>query len=278
MSYLKLKESGRFTLLLFLKKEIIMQLIKNNKREILLSCVVSLIGIYVLLIAEYTISKNTAISFPIEIWIDGSKILDFFFPLIITLPFSWMLYYERKDGFINYASMRKERKKYLFGRIMSGMISAFAVTFIIYYVGLVVAVLFLQPETLVNDNILYRYLWGHFQANNPLIFGIFWCAWKGLIGSIICAFGYLVALVVDNIFVVALLPFIYCTVENFITGTLHLEKYSVTTTYILNRLSPTKMSVVNYFAGLITFVLIGTILIIGINYRNKRKDKEEREL
>jgi hypothetical protein len=82
----------------------------------------------------------------------------------------------------------------------------------------------------------------------------------------------LIALVVDNIFVVSLSPFIYCTVENFVTGTLHLEKYSITTTYILNRLSPAKMSTVNYFAGLITFVLIGTIVIMGIKEKAKRKD------
>ncbi len=249
-----------------------MQLIKNHEREIIISCIVSLLGIFVLCIAEYTISNNTAISFPIEIWIDGSKILDFFFPLLITLPFSWMMYYEKKDGFINYASMRKERSKYLFERIVSGMVSAFIVTFVIYYVGLMIAVLYLHPQTLVNDNILYRYLWGYFQANNPLVFGLIWCVWKGLVGSVICAFGYLIALVVDNIFVVALSPFIYCTVENFVTGTLHLEKYSITTTYILNRLSPAKMSTVNYFAGLITFVLIGTIVIMGIKEKAKRKD------
>lgn len=252
-----------------------MELIKKNMREILLSFMVSIAGIIVLCITEYVISQNTAVSFPIEIWIDGSNILDFFFPLIVTLPFSWMMYYEKKDGFINYASMRKERKKYLSGRIVSGMIDAFTVTFIIYYAGLLVAVLFLKPETLVNDNILYRYLWGHFQAENPLVFGLIWCAWKGIIGAIICAFSYLIALFAENIFVVALLPFIYCTIENFITGTLHLEKYSVTTTYILNRLSPSSMNLTNYFIGMITFIFVGTIIIISMKEMTKRKENCE---
>lgn len=247
-----------------------MQIIKRNRTEILLSCIVSIIGVIVLCITESVISKNTVISFPIELWIDGSKMLDFFFPLFISLPFSWIMYYEKKDGFINYASVRKERKKYLFERILSGMISAFIVTFVIYYVGLVVAILFLHPENLVEDNIIYRYLWGHFQAEKPLMFGLIWCAWKGVIGSVICGFSYLVALCVDNIYVVALLPFIYCTLENFVTGTLHLEKYSVTTTYILNRLAPANMGVIHYFAGMVTFVLIGGIIIIGIKKKQKR--------
>ena len=204
----------------------------KNKQEVLLSFMVSAIGVIVLCMIESIVSNNTAISFPIETWIDGSEILDFFFPLFITMPFSWMIYYERKDGFINYASIRMGRKKYLLRKIISGMVSAFIVTFIIYYIGLLVAVLCLHPKTLVHDNILYRYLWGYFQANKPLIFGIIWCTWKGIIGSILCAFGYLFALVIDNLFVIALLPFLYCTAENFVTGTLNLEQYSITTTYI----------------------------------------------
>ena len=88
-------------------------LVKNSKREILLAFWVSIICIIVICLAENEVAKGTAVSFPIELWIDGCNILDFFFPLIVTLPFTWILYYEKKDGFINYAAMRMDKKKYI---------------------------------------------------------------------------------------------------------------------------------------------------------------------
>lgn len=251
-----------------------MQLMKKYKQEITLSCIAMVIGATILCIAEYMISKNTAICFPIEIWIDGCKILDFFFPLFVTVPFSWMLFYEKKDGFLNYASMRKKRKQYIAGRIVAGMIAALVVTFIIYYIGLLMVVFVLKPKTVVENRVLYRYLWGSFQAENSLVFGMMWCGWKGLIGAVLCAFGYLLALIEDNLFVVSLLPFVYCTIENFVTGTLRLERYSITTAYILNRLSPKNMTVINYFAGIIIFVLIASI-IVSIRMKLKRSENDE---
>ena len=250
-------------------------LIKVDKREIILAILVSIVCIIVLCIAEYGVAKGTAVSFPIELWIDGSNILDFFFPLIVTLPFTWTLYYEKKDGFINYAAMRMDKKKYIARKILSGMLIVFIMTFVIYYGGLLISVMFLKPEMVVDDAVLYRYLWGDLQAEKPLLFGAAWCVWKAFIGSVICAFGYMIALVVDNLFVVALFPFLYCTIENFVTGTLNLEEYSIVTTYILNRLSPTGMTIFNYVAGLISFVIIGTIIVMFLENKKKRMENSE---
>lgn len=131
-------------------------LAKKNKMEIILAIFMAVASIIVLCIAEYEVAEGTAVSFPIEMWIDGSSILDFFFPLIVTLPFTWMLYYEKKDGFINYATMRMNKKKYIVKKILSGMIVVFIMTFVIYYVGLLVSVMILKPKTVVEDAILYR--------------------------------------------------------------------------------------------------------------------------
>ena len=250
-------------------------LVKKSKREILLAFFVSIVCITVLCIAEYGVAKGSAVNFPIELWIDGSNILDFFFPLIVTLPFTWTLYYEKKDGFINYAAMRMDKKKYIVRKILSGVLVVFVMTFVIYYSGLLVSVIVLKPETVVDDARLYEYILGTLQAEKPLLFGVAWCVWKAFIGSIICVFGYVIALVVDNLFVVALFPFLYCTIENFVTGTLNLEEYSIVTTYILNRLSPTGMTIFNYVAGLISFVVIGTVIVMFLENKKKRMENSE---
>lgn len=249
-------------------------LIKNAKWEILLAILVSAVCIIVLSTNEYEVAKGTAISFPIELWIDGSNIVDFFFPLIVTLPFTWMLFYEKKDGFLDYAAMRMDRKTYIIRKILSGMLVVFIMTFVIYYSGLLISVITLRPEMVMDDSSIYQYIGGTLQAEKPLLFGVAWCMWKSFVGTIICAFGYMIALVMNNLFVVAFFPFLYCTIENFVTGTLNLEEYSIVTTYILNRLSPTGMTIFHYVAGLLSFMVIGTIIIIFQENKNK-KDEEQ---
>ena len=157
-------------------------LVKKSKREILLAFFVSIVCITVLCIAEYGVAKGSAVNFPIELWIDGSNILDFFFPLIVTLPFTWTLYYEKKDGFINYAAMRMDKKKYIVRKILSGVLVVFVMTFVIYYSGLLVSVIVLKPETVVDDARLYEYILGTLQAEKPLLFGVAWCVCKAFIG------------------------------------------------------------------------------------------------
>lgn len=251
------------------------KIIYNLKREVLLATVVMIMGIVALCVFEVMTAKTTSIEYNIELWIDGCNILDFFFPLFSTLPFTWILYYERKDRFLCYVSVRTNRKKYLFQKMISGMIVVFLMVFIIYYTGLIVAELFIKPTTIVSDGLLYRYVFGELQAEKPLLFGCVWCIWKGIIGALLCGFGYCISLLADNVFVITLFPFLYCTIENFVTGTLGLERYSICTTYILNRLSPRVMNMFYYCAGLLSFAIIGGVIIIIWNYRKKKVENSE---
>lgn len=249
--------------------------VHNLKKEIVLAIVVAVIGIAMLFAVEIMIAKGTAVNYNIEIWIDACSIIDFFFPLLVTLPFTWKLYFERKNGFLTYVSVRTDKRKYIIQKILSGVAAVFIMVFSIYYIGLIIAIFLVKPETVISDNILYKYIWGSIQAEKPLIFGIFWCVWKGFTGTVICVFGYGIALLADNIFVIALFPFLYCMLENFVTGTLKFEKYSICTAYILNRLSPKVMKVFNYCAGIISFIIVGSIIIFVWSYRKKRVEKGE---
>lgn len=248
-----------------------MKMIWNNlKQNIILAFGGTIVAALVLCVIEIYMAKTTAVAYNIELWIDACNILDFFFPLLVTLPFCWRIYFERKDKYIEYVCVREEKKKYIFKKILSGMISSFSMVYVSYFVGLVVAVYVVNPEVVMENDILQRYLFGTMQAEQPLLFGIFWCVWKAFIGALICGFGYVVALVVDNLFVIALLPFIYCTLENFVTATLRLEKYSFCTSYILNRLSPDSMKISNCGIGVVSFLVVGSVIILGLFYRKKQ--------
>ena len=78
------------------------------------------------------------------------------------------------------------------------------------------------------------------------------------------------ALYMDHLFVAVLLPFLYCMGENLVTALLQIPQYSIMTSYVLNRLSPSCMNVWNYFVGVGTF----TIFASGVIFVLKRRKQD----
>ena len=122
----------------------------------------------------------------------------------------------------------------------------------------------MTPETSISDNRLVDYVFGEYEINHPYLFGLMWCLYKGVVATLFVSFSNMLALYTDNLFVSVLGPFVYCMAENMITSLLNIPMYSIMTTYVLNRLSPSSMHVYNYVIGCFTYILItsGIILII----------------
>ena len=110
------------------------------------------------------------------------------------------------------------------------------------------------------------------QAEHPIAFGFIWCLWKGYVASLFTWFGYRLSLYISNVFLVSILPFLYCMAENMCLSLLGKPELSLTTTYVLNRLSPKVMHIWNYGFGIITyFISVAIIMWIikrkrGIHY------------
>lgn len=244
-----------------------MKVINQVLRELYIpAIVITIIGILALGISCYKISTNTVICFPIEIWIDGCTVVDFFLPLLVTVPFSVSLFMKRKDRFIEYAAIRMSRKSYIGYQIMAGMLLCAIVTFVVYFVALLLSMFVFFEGSSTDRDYIYEYVFGKYQAEMPIMFGVLWCIWKGAIASLFTGFGYMLALYVDNVFVVAILPFIYVMAENLVTGILGIPEYGIMTSYVLNRLTPEVMSVWNYVVGFISYIVItgGIILVLKV--------------
>lgn len=227
------------------------------------------IVLIVLCVSCYLISTNTLINYPIEIWIEGCQVMDFFLPLAVPLPFVYPFYMQRKDNFLTYASARMSRKKYIFFQMVSGTLITVLFTATVYYLALLFSMRL--PIIAQGDNqTLLKYVFGRFQIFYPYVFGFFWCIWKGIIAGLFTLFGYFLALYVDNVFIVTLVPFLYCMAENLITAMLQIPKYSIMTSMVLNRLSPECMTVWNYLIGVVVFLCITTVILLVL-----RKRKEE---
>lgn len=234
---------------------------KSIKRKLLPALLVYGAAFIALCVSCYAISQNTYISYQIQIWDYGCEAVDLFLPLIVVLPFVFPFYMLRKNSFVEYAGVRMGRRKYLLHQMLSGLVLTFVLTFLMYYLALFFS-MFLDPGEYGSSKDFLKNIFGEYQVNAPLVFGFFWCMWKGFVASLFTLFSYFLALYIDNVFIATLLPFLYVMVENLATALLQIPQASIVTTFVLNRLSPSCMTVWNYGIGVVTFALIGTMIIL----------------
>ena len=220
-------------------------------------------------IACYVISSDTVINNRIEIWIDACQYVDFFLPLALCMVFVPFIFVQNSNGFIQYASIRTNRRRYIASQMICIMIVVLIGTVIAYGLPLVFSLTVLKPQTVGSRNDLLGYVWGTYQVYHPYLFGFAWCMWKGVVAMLFTTFGCLLALYMDHLFVAVLLPFLYCMGENLVTALLQIPQYSIMTSYVLNRLSPSCMRVWNYFVGVGTFTIVASVWIMVVKRRKQ---------
>ena len=59
------------------------------------------------------LQRDYTVYFHIDAWEIGTEYIALLFPLFVTIPVCWQLYYERRDRFIVYTLSRISRQKYL---------------------------------------------------------------------------------------------------------------------------------------------------------------------
>ncbi|MCD7918744.1 MAG: hypothetical protein LUG45_01445 [Clostridiales bacterium] len=230
------------------------------------------IALVVLLVSCMVFAGNTAIEHRIQIWIYGCEPLDFFLPLLASLPFSFTLYYKKADGFLHYSSTRMSRKRYVAHHMLAGFLLCMAGIALTYFCGLLFSEYILPFEATPGyQSGLESYVFGGLMVSHPVAFGLVWCLWKGFNAGLFTLFGYGLALYAENVFIVSIAPFVYFVAENLITSLLQIPEYSVVTSIQLNRLSPNSMHVYNYFAGTISFVIIAVVIVLALSRREKSR-------
>ncbi|MCD8006507.1 MAG: hypothetical protein LUF29_05965 [Oscillospiraceae bacterium] len=252
-----------------MKLRLLKILMKEQLFPALAAFVVALIA---LIVSCLVIAGNTAIEHRIQIWIYGCGPLDFFLPLLASLPFSFTLYYKKSDGFLHYSGTRMSRKRYVAYHMAAGFLLCVAGIAIVYFCGLLFSEYIIPFETTSGyHSRLESYVFGELMVSQPVFFGFGWCLWKGFNAGLFTLFGYGLALYAENVFIASVAPFVYFVAENLITSLLQISEYSIVTSIQLNRLSPDSMHIYNYFAGTISFVIIATVIVLALNRREKNR-------
>ncbi len=208
------------------------------------------------IIYSYIISTNTLVEYKLELWIWGSELITYFLPIIAVAPFSFILYGKLKQDFIKYAAIRKSRRVILAGEIVQAMLAVIITVFSIYFTSLLIIMFFIEPASWGIRNNLGNYPFGEFQVASPILFGFIWSLWMGFVASLFILFSSVLAMNIDNYFVITLFPVAYFHCENLITGLFRIPQISIVTSAVLNRLQPKAMNTYTYLIGVCIFAVV----------------------
>ena len=244
---------------------------KLVKRKIPLTVIWGSIYLIILILSIISTNKNFLIDYPIEPYISGSDFPDFIFPLIVSLPFAYYSFYLTKNNFLDYVSMRIKSKDYIKKQIISCVLSIFIMVFIVNFIGIIFSINIASISSDLHKPDYSEFILGSMQINNSIAFGFLWSLHKALIGSMICLFGQIISLYTNNLFLALTGAFLYTMLENFLTATFGLQRFSLTTAFILNRLDPRVVSYGNILVAILVFA--GLIFIMEKIFRKKYEEK-----
>lgn len=250
-------------------KRIILEQVKELSTNIL---IISLFLLIIQILSIYVISTNSAISTGIEMWVYAADIIDFFYPLLITLPFTWVIFFRKKNNYYDYVSTRFKLSKYIISQCLAIALVAFLITFLVNLLGIFASIFIINPQHLFTGADAYSYslppLPLNIEIRNQIIFGIFASLWKGAVAAIITIGANIIAFTTKNIFISSFFVFVYFLLENMLTGALNLNEYSIVTSLSLGRLDTSYYTTFNMFVGPCIFLIVSSSIFL---YTTKRE-------
>lgn len=216
-----------------------------------------------------TLYRNYRISFRLAPWEIGTEYLGLLFPLLVTAPVCWQLYYERRDRFIVYTLPRVSKLGYLAVKWFACALSAFLILFIPYFLSALCA-LYTADPVLKPPYENYVHVFHSLYAQAPLIYALLLSLWKALLGVLVMTFGFVLALYGKNIFVILTAPFIYSVLENFGWAILGMPTYRLVTAF-----EPTSLSidVITGASFVVGPVLLCAVIGVAALYYTKVKHR-----
>lgn len=241
------------------------------KRQRFPAIIMGLIYGVLLVVMMFVTNSNSVVCYEIDLYNFASDYPDFFFPLIVSIPFAINTYYLKKENFLDYVSLRISKDAYLKEYIKAVMTMCFIIIFFVNLICIIISmnIADLSPEYKMGHEFDGAFL-GSLQENHVMLFGLIWSAYKGMMAVLVCLMGQVFAIFLDNLFLALLAPFAYSILENYITAILGIPKISFTTSMSLSRLSSEVMKPYYRIAGIVLYML--AIFVIE-KYLRKRNEK-----
>lgn len=154
-----------------------------ERKKIRKPVMAALLGTTVLsCILTCTLYRNYSICFVLDLWEIGTEYLSLLFPLVVTVPVCWQLYYERRDRFLAYTLARTSKVRYLIAKWLACAWSAFLILLIPYFLSALCA-LYATTPNLQPPNEKYFHVFDSIFRNAPLVYALLLSLWKSFRGS-----------------------------------------------------------------------------------------------
>lgn len=215
------------------------------------------------------LQKDYTVYFRIDTWEIGTEYFGLLFPLFVTIPICWQLYYERRNRFLVYTLPRVSKRTYLTSKWIACALSAFCILLVPYVLSLLCALYVLEPQNLFPPYEGYDHFMRTLYVSFPLAYGLLLSAWKALLGVLTMTFGFVLALFSKNIFVVLTAPFIYVILDNFFWSNLRVANAFVFG-FEPGALQPDYITPATFIFGPIQMCLILTLIVLFYTKVKKR--------
>ena len=208
-----------------------------------------------------TMYQEYSIYFKLDAWEIGTEYIGLFFPLFVTVPVCWELYYERRNRFLVYTLPRISKRAYLGTKWLACSISAFMILFIPYMASALCA-LYINTPNMKPMQPYYDHIFYALYTQLPLLYALLLAVWKGMLGILTMTLGFALALYGKNIFVVLTAPFVYAILENFILSILNLATYRFVTAFEPTSISEPYLNVGSFLVGpMLMCLVIGLVIL-----------------
>lgn len=193
-------------------------------------------------------------NYNIEVWEESGELFRMLFPLFAVIPTCWLMYYERKNGYLSYTITRVSKRKYITTKWLVSSLGGAFIVFLVSFVGIIISLYFLPEIIPSTQNDSINKFAGDYFINQPLVYGFLLSVWRSVIGFLVSSFGFVLSLYINNIFIVLTGPFVYSILENFILSVLGVPFFRLVTSF-----DPSTLD-----AGAVTTerLLVGPIILI----------------
>lgn len=161
-----------------------------------------------------TLYLEYALHFILDPWEIGMESFALLFPLLVTVPVCWQMYYERRDRFLVYTLPRVSKRRYLMAKWIACALSAFAILFVPYLLSALCVLMPGVEKELFPPYEGYHHVLHHLYTQVPLAYALVMSLWKASLGVLMMSFGFVLALYCKNLFVILTAPFIYYILDN----------------------------------------------------------------
>lgn len=216
------------------------------------------------------LQRDYTIYFHIDAWEIGTEYLGLLFPLFVTVPTCWQLYYERRNRFLVYTLSRASKRRYLGTKWLACALSAFCILFVPYTLSALCALYVVEPRYLFPTPEKYNHVFFTLYTQFPALYALLLSLWKGILGVLTMSFGFTLALFLQNIFVILMAPFVYVILDNFFWSIFRIANAFVTA-FEPSAWAPNVVTPMTYFFGpfqMCVFIAVVSLFCLRVKKRS----------